>query len=154
MDYLLAKWIHVVSSTLLFGTGIGSAYYLLFTSLGRNAVAAASVARLVVIADWIFTASTLVIQPVTGLYLAHRMGLPWGTRWIAGSIVLYLVAGACWLPVVWIQVRMRRMAQTSAAAGQPLPASYFTLLKAWVALGIPAFAALLVVFWLMVAKPA
>ncbi|HMN79292.1 MAG TPA: DUF2269 domain-containing protein [Burkholderiaceae bacterium] len=154
MEYLVVKWIHIVSSTILFGTGIGSAYYMLFASLGRNPVAVSTVVRLVVIADWTFTTSTIIVQPVTGLYLAHLMGLPWTTRWIAWSIALYLLAGACWLPVVWIQIRMRRMAQASASEGRALPAGYFRLLRIWVALGVPAFAALMIVFWLMVAKPA
>jgi uncharacterized membrane protein len=154
MEYLIVKWLHILSSTVLFGTGIGSAYYMLFASLSRQPAAAASVARLLVRADWVFTGSTIVIQPVTGIYLAHLAGLPLSTAWIAWSIALYVLAGACWLPVVWLQIRMRDMAEAAVAAGEPLPAHYFGYLKTWTLLGIPAFVALVVVFYLMVAKPA
>ena len=153
MDYLIAKWLHILSSTLLFGTGIGSAYYMLMTSLKRDPVAVASVVRFVVIADWLFTTTTIVFQPLSGLYMMHLARIPLSTPWIVWTFVLYLVAGACWLPVVWIQIRMRRMADQAVARGEPLPPKYFVCLKVWIALGIPAFLALVVVFWLMVAKP-
>jgi uncharacterized membrane protein len=154
VTYLVVKWLHVISSTVLFGTGLGSAYYMFFASRTRDARVAFAVVRLVVIADWIFTTTTIVVQPLSGLYMAHLAGIPWTTRWIAGSLVLYLLAGACWLPVVWMQVRMRDMAAVAAQRGEPLPERYWTFLHRWTALGIPAFAALVVVFWLMIAKPA
>jgi uncharacterized membrane protein len=154
MDYLIVKWVHVVSSTLLFGTGVGSAFYLLFASLGRDARVVASVAGLVVWADALFTATTAVLQPLTGLWLVHRLQLPLSTRWVALSLALYAVAIACWLPVVVLQVRMHRLARASAAAGAPLPTGYTRLLRWWTALGVPALFAFLGVFWLMVAKPA
>ena len=154
MEYLIVKWLHIVSSTLLFGTGIGSAFYLLFTSLSRDVRAIAVVSRHVVRADWLFTATTVVFQPLSGFYLAHLAGYPLGSRWIVWSLVLYLVAGACWLPVVWLQMRMRDMAQASARDGLALPALYWRYLRIWTALGVPAFFALIVVFYLMTAKPA
>ena len=154
MEYLIVKWLHIVSSTLLFGTGIGSAFYLLFTSLSRDVRAIAVVSRHVVRADWLFTATTVVFQPLSGFYLAHLAGFPLSSRWIVWSVVLYLVAGACWLPVVWLQMRMRDMAQTSARDGVALPALYWRYLRIWAALGVPAFFALIVVFYLMTAKPA
>ena len=154
MEYLIVKWLHIVSSTLLFGTGIGSAFYLLFTSLSRDVRAIAVVSRHVVRADWLFTATTVVFQPLSGFYLAHLAGYPLGSRWIVWSVVLYLVAGGCWLPVVWLQMRMRDMAQASARDGLALPALYWRYLRIWTALGVPAFFALIVVFYLMTAKPA
>jgi uncharacterized membrane protein len=154
MDYPVVKWLHILSSTLLFGTGLGSAYYMFFTSLTRQAAPTAVVVRQVVWADWIFTTTTIVFQPLSGVYLAHLAGLPFTTRWIAWSFALYLLAGSCWLPVVALQIRMRRLAEAAAAQGAPLPAQYFRLLKVWTALGVPAFLALVVVFYLMVAKPA
>jgi uncharacterized membrane protein len=154
MAYLLVKWLHILSSTVLFGTGIGSAFYLLFASLSRDVRAIAVVSRHVVLADWIFTSSTVVIQPLTGIYLIHLAGYPWSSRWILWTIGLYCVAGACWLPVVWIQLRMRDMAHVAARDGAALPARYWRYLRLWVALGIPAFVAITIVFWLMVAKPA
>ncbi|HEY9105935.1 MAG TPA: DUF2269 domain-containing protein [Roseateles sp.] len=153
MDYLVVKWLHILSSTVLFGTGLGSAYYMFFASLTREPRAAAVVVRQVVWADWLFTTTTVVFQPLSGLYLARLAGFPLSTPWISWSFALYLLAGACWLPVVWIQIRMRRLAEAAVAAGEPLPPRYFALLKVWTALGVPAFLALVVVFWLMVAKP-
>ena len=151
--YLVVKWLHVLSSTFLFGTGIGSAFYMLFASLSRDAKVAAFVVRYVVVADWLFTATSVVVQPLTGIWLIHLAGLPWTARWIVWSIVLYFVAGACWLPVVWMQLRMRAMARVAAVRGEALPESYWRFFRLWVALGIPAFVALVVVFYLMVAKP-
>lgn len=153
MDYLIAKWLHVLSSTLLFGTGLGSAYYMFFASRTRDPRAVAVVVRYVVLADWLFTTTTIVFQPLSGLYMLHLAKLPLTTPWIFWSFVLYFVAGACWLPVVWMQIRMRAMAQQAAQRDEPLPPTYWRLLRAWTALGVPAFVALVIVFWLMVAKP-
>ena len=152
-EYLLAKWLHVLSSTLLFGTGIGSAFYLLMAALRRDVQVLAGVARLVVVADWLFTATTVVVQPATGFWMAHLAGLPLGTRWIAWSLVLYAIAVACWLPVVWLQMRMRDLAVQAARRQQHLSPQFTRCLRAWIALGVPAFFAFLAVFWLMVAKP-
>ena len=154
MEYLIVKWLHILSSTLLFGTGIGSAYYMLFASLSRDPRAVAVVVRHVVRADWLFTATTVIFQPLSGFYLVHLAGYPWSSTWIVWSLVLYFVAGACWLPVVWMQIRMREMALQAVRERSELPPRYFRYLKAWTALGIPAFFALLIVVYLMGAKPA
>jgi uncharacterized membrane protein len=153
VDYLIVKWLHVLSATVLFGTGLGTAYYMFCASISRNSVVTAVVMRHGVRADWLFTGTAVIAQPLTGWYLAHTAGLPLGTPWIFWSLILYGVAGACWLPVVWLQIRMRHLAAASAASGQPLPAPYFRCLGVWTALGVPAFVSLLVVFWLMIAKP-
>ena len=154
MEYLVAKWLHILSSTVLFGTGLGSAYYMFFASLSRSSAAAAVVVRQVVWADWVFTTTTIVFQPLSGWYLAHLTGLSLlDTAWIRWSLLLYLLAGACWLPVVWLQICMRRMAEDASRSAAPLPPRYFKLLRWWTALGVPAFLALVAVFWLMVAKP-
>ena len=154
MAYEIGKWLHILSSTLLFGTGLGSAYYMFFASLTRDPRTICNVVRLVVIADWAFTTTTIIFQPLSGFYLVHLAGFPLTSRWIVWTTVLYFVAGACWIPVVFIQIRMRRLAQQAAAAGSELPADYDRLLRWWVALGIPAFVSLVIVFYLMVAKPA
>jgi uncharacterized membrane protein len=153
MTYLIVKWLHILSSTLLFGTGLGSAFYLFFASRTRDARVTATVVRYVVIADWVFTTPTIVLQPLTGFWLMHIAGFPLDTPWIFWSIVLYLVAVAAWLPVVWMQIHMRDLAAVAARDGAPLPDRYAKLLRAWVALGIVAFIAFVVVFYLMVAKP-
>ena len=153
MTYLVLKWLHILSSTLLFGTGLGSAYYMFFATRTRDPRVISQVVRLVVIADWAFTTPSIIVQPLTGLWMVHIGGYPMFSRWIVMSIGLYLVAGAAWLPVVWMQLRMRDMAIGAAASGAALPAAYDRMLRAWVMLGVVAFAALVVVFWLMVTKP-
>lgn len=153
MDYVVVKWLHILSSTFLFGTGIGSAWYMLFVTMSRDVRAIAVVARNVVIADWVFTATTAVIQPLTGFYMIHLAGYPIHSKWIMWSIALYVLAGACWLPVVWIQMRLRDLSAEAARTNTELPPQYWRLFKTWVALGVPAFAAFVFIFWLMVAKP-
>ena len=153
MDYVVVKWLHILSSTFLFGTGIGSAWYMLFANVSRDVRAIAVVARYVVVADWLFTATTAVLQPATGFYMIHLAGYPLHSKWIMWSIALYVIAGACWLPVVWLQIRMRDLAAAAAQAGGELPALYWRYFRIWVTLGVPAFLAFVVIFWLMVAKP-
>jgi uncharacterized membrane protein len=153
MTYLVVKWLHILSSTLLFGTGLGSAFYMFFASRTRDVRVIAVVVRYVVIADWAFTTPTVILQPITGFWLVHIAGFPLDSPWIVVSFALYLLAGAAWLPVVWMQMRMRDMAAAAAREGSGLPARYWSFLKAWVALGVVAFVSLVVVFYLMVAKP-
>lgn len=153
MAYLVVKWLHVLSSTLLFGTGIGTAFYLLVVSLHRDVRVVAVVARYVVIADWLFTATTAALQPATGFYLVHLAQIPWRSGWVAWSFGLYLVAIACWLPVVVYQMRLRDLARAAVRTGQPLPPAYWRVFRRWLALGVPAFFAFVAVFYLMVVKP-
>jgi uncharacterized membrane protein len=153
MEYLAVKWLHIVSSTLLFGTGIGSAFYLLFTSLNGDLQATAVVTRLVVWADWLFTTPTVLIQPASGFYLLHLVGIPVSSRWVFWSIILYGIAIGCWIPVVWLQIRLRDSARDAVNTGYALPAIYWRYLRLWIMLGIPALVAFILVFYLMVFKP-
>src|SRR4030088_1048563 len=107
MAYLIVKWVHVLSSTFLFGTGLGSAFYMFFTSRTRDPRAIAVVVKYVVIADWLFTTPTIILQPASGLYMVHKAGFQLASPWLLWSIALFLLAGAAWLPVVWMQIRMR-----------------------------------------------
>jgi len=152
--YLLLKWIHIVSSVLLVGTGLGSAFYLFFANRSGSVPAQALVARLVVRADTWFTTPAGIVQPVTGVAMASMAGWPLSTPWLALSIGLYVVAGLCWLPVLWLQWRMAAMARNAADTGAPLPPAYARHARWWEALGYPAFIAMLAVYYLMVAKPA
>ena len=151
--YLTLKWLHILSSVVLVGTGLGSAYYMFFANRSRDLAAQAVVARLVVQADWWFTTPTVLLQPATGLAMVYLAGFPLSTPWIAASLVLYAVAGLCWLPVVWLQIRMRALAQQAVEADTPLPDLYWRYARWWEWLGYPAFAAMVVVFYLMAAKP-
>lgn len=153
MDYFTLKTIHILSSTVLFGTGLGTAFFMWMAHRRGDVAGIAITARHVVLADWLFTTPAILVQPATGFWLLHMMGLPWTMTWIWLSIVLYLVAGACWLPVVAIQYRIRALAEAAHHEGTALPATYFRLMRWWFCLGWPAFIALVVVFWLMVRKP-
>lgn len=152
--YLVLKWLHILSSVVLVGTGFGSAYYMFFVNRSGNVAAQAEVGRLVVRADWWFTTPAVVLQPTTGLALAHLAGWPLTTPWLAASIALFLLAGVCWLPVVWLQIRMAAMARDAASSGSALPSTYWRYARLWEMLGYPAFAAMVVVFFLMVSKSA
>ncbi len=152
MSYLTLKWLHVLSSTILFGTGIGTAFYIFFCARTADAAIVAAVMRYAVIADWLFTATTALIQPLSGAWLVQRAGFPWSAPWLRWSLVLYAFAIACWLPVVVLQQRLRDVAAGAARDGTPLPPRYRKLFLCWMALGFPALLAFLAIFWLMVAK--
>lgn len=152
MDYLALKWLHVLSSTILFGAGVGSAFHMFAATLRGHVGGIAGATRNVVVADWLLTTPAAIVQPATGLWLVHMMGVPWATPWVAWSLGLYALAIACWLPVLWIQIRMRDLAVAADAAGTPLTAAYQRLFLWWVRLGAAAFVAFLMIFWLMVAK--
>ena len=153
MSYLVLKWLHVIGASVLLGTGAGIAFFMLMAHrTGKPAIVAAT-ARIVVVADFLFTTTAVIAQPITGLLLVHTVGYELSEAWIVFSIMLYMVTGAFWLPVVWIQMRMRRLAEQAAAADKPLPSAYHRLFKVWFAFGFPAFAAVLGIFWLMIARP-
>lgn len=153
MDILVLKWVHIVSSTILFGTGIGSAFYM-FTANRRGDIAVISfVTRHVVIADWVFTTPAIIVQLITGITLAHLNGYALSEPWIFWALVLYFFSGACLLPVVWIQIKMRDMAALAVVEQKALPDAYWRYDKWWVGLGAMAFPAVVAIFWLMVFKP-
>ena len=127
---------------------------MFFTNRSGDVRAIAIVTRRVVWADWLFTTPTAIIQPVTGFYLAHLAGMPLSSTWLAASIALFVLAGACWLPVVWIQMRMAAMAEQAAREGTPLPPLFWRYHRIWTALGWPAFIAFIGIFYLMVVKTA
>jgi uncharacterized membrane protein len=137
----------------LLGTGAGIAFFMLLAHRSGDAVVIAGVARIVVIADFLFTATAVIVQPVTGIALAHIGGYRLGEGWIVLSILLYLFTGAFWLPVVWMQMRMRGLAAAAVRAAEPLPAAYHLLFRTWFLFGFPAFGAVLAIFWLMIARP-
>lgn len=151
---LVLRWLHVIGAALLLGTGAGIAFFMLMAHRTRNASLIAHTASVVVIADYLFTATAVVIQPVTGALLIEYVGWGWSRGWIWASIGLYVFVGMLWLPVVWMQSRMRDLAKSAAAASTGLPREYFRLFRLWIAFGIPAFLAVLLIIWLMLAKPA
>jgi len=153
-DYLLLKFLHLIGTAVLFGTGAGIAFFLLLAHRTKKAAIVAAVARIVVIADFLFTATAVVVQPVTGVLLAVEIGFSLREGWIVLSILLYLLVGALWIPVVFVQIRMRDLAAAAAEQGGVLPAEYHRLFRLWFAFGFPAFGAVLAIIWLMIAMPA
>ena len=153
MLYLVLKFVHVIGAAVLLGTGAGIAFFMLLAHRDGRPQVVAGVARIVVIADFLFTATAVVAQPVTGVWLVLHVGYPLTEGWILLSIVLYLVTGAFWLPVVWMQMRLRDLADEAVRDGTRLPDDYHRLFRLWFAFGFPAFAAVLAIFWLMIQRP-
>ena len=153
MSYFVLKFLHLIGAAVLLGTGAGIAFFMLMAHLSGKPAVIAGVARIVVIADFVFTATTVALQPVTGILLVREVGYSFSDAWIVWSIALYLVTGAFWLPVVWMQMRMRDLAVAAVAAGTDLPRSYHRIIWWWFAFGFPAFAAVIAIFWLMIARP-
>lgn len=151
--YLITKTIHILSSTILFGTGIGIAFFMFRSMFTNNMHEKFYAAKNTVLADYLFTFSAVIIQPLSGVALIHMAGYDWTDFWLMATYVIYIIAGLCWLPVVWIQIELKKMVAEALESGEPLPARYHKLFKIWFLLGWPAFVGLVAVFYLMVAKP-
>lgn len=147
------RWAHVIGATVLLGTGAGIAFFMVMAHRTRDATIIAHTAGIVVIADWLFTASAVVVQPITGILLALEIGWPLTQGWVLWSLILYVFVGIFWLPVVWIQHQLRDLAERAAQDGADLPARYHHLFRIWFACGFPAFFAVLAIVWLMVNRP-
>jgi len=93
------------------------------------------------------------LQPVTGLLMVTAAGYPLTNTWLLTSLGLYFVAGLCWIPVVWLQIRMRDIAVRAHEEGVPLSDDYHRHARTWFWLGVPAFLSIVIVFHLMVFKP-
>jgi uncharacterized membrane protein len=151
--FIVLKFLHVVGAIVILGTGIGIAFFMLIAHRSGDAAHIARTAATVVLADGLFTATAVVIQPVTGALLLRATGVPLTEGWVLASLALYGLAGATWLPVVWIQARMRDLAREAATSGSPLPARYHSLYRLWLLAGFPGFGCVLAILWLMLAKP-
>ena len=151
--FLILKWAHILSSVLLVGTGFGSAFYLYFINRTRNTQSIAEVSRLVVKADFWFTSPTIIIQPLTGFAMISIAGYSLTQTWLLWTYALYVLAGACWLPVVWLQIRMDAIANAALLSKSPLPTRYWQYARYWEWLGYPAFLAMFAIYGLMVIKP-
>lgn len=152
MTYAILKTLHILSMVLLFGTGLGSAFYKWMADRSGNVAHIAVTNHHVVLADWVFTTPTVIFQPVSGLWMVYLLDMPLTTPWIAASLFLFVLAGICWLPVVWLQIRMRNIASDAAAQGAPLPDIYWRMTRSWFWLGVPAFTSMVLVVALMVFK--
>ena len=147
------KMIHILSATVLFGTGLGTAFHMWMAHRSADVRAIATVSRNVVLADYLFTTPAVIIQPLTGVLLIWLTGTEPFALWLVVTYALYVLTGACWLPVVWLQIRVRDLARESVETDSKLPATYYGYMRTWFLLGWPAFIAVIAIFALMVAKP-
>ena len=153
MDPLWLEYAHLLGAILIFGTGLGTAFHMWRAHLTGDPRVVAAAGRSTVLADWLFTTPAVILQPITGAMLARSQGWSLLEPWLLASLGLYALAGACWLPVVWLQIRMRRLAEAALRAGAPLPPRYRRSARIWFALGWPAFAAMFAILYLMTFKP-
>jgi len=151
--YLLLKWIHVLSATVLFGTGLGTAFHFWYACRSGDVASIAAAARSTVVADFVFTLPAAVVQPATGLALASLAGYSLTARWLVFAMLLYLVAAGCWIPVVFIQMRLKGQAEALLRNGTAPGPGFRRLYRAWFFLGWPAFIAMIATLWLMVSRP-
>jgi uncharacterized membrane protein len=151
--YFIVKYLHVLGAITILGTGTGIAFFMLLAHRSGDPAFIARTAATVVIADMLFTASAVVLQPITGGVLMALSATALAERWLATSLGLYIVAGLFWIPVIFMQIEMRDLARRAAARTTPLPARYFMLFRRWFMFGIPGFGSVMVILWLMIAKP-
>lgn len=154
MTYLSFKSMHILSMILLFGTGLGSAFYKFMADLHGDVRAIYTTNKHVVLADWLFTTPTVLLQPITGYYMLQELPFALTTPWLLCSIILYVIAGACWLPVVVLQIRMRELSRLAVLNQTALTQEYFSYARIWFWLGVPAFIAMILIVVMMVLKPA
>ncbi|MEP3279889.1 MAG: DUF2269 domain-containing protein [Stappiaceae bacterium] len=147
------KWLHVIGACVLLGTGAGIAFFMLMAHRTGKPGLIAHTASVVVIADTLFTATAAIIQPITGAFLVEMIGWSFTEGWVALSLLLYVFVGLFWLPVVWIQIKLRDHARAADQSGEDLPAAYHRLFRIWFVCGIPAFFAVLLIVWLMITRP-
>lgn len=150
----LLRLAHVIGATALLGTGAGIAFFMVMANRTGNPATIAHVAGTVVVADTLFTATAVILQPITGAWLAKEVGWSLGEGWIVLSLALYVLTGLFWLPVVFIQIELRNLARAAARESGPLPTRYFQLYRIWFACGFPAFFSVIAIVWLMLTKPA
>ena len=151
--YFLVKYLHVIGAIVILGTGAGIAFFMLMAHRSGDAGFIARTAAIVVIADMLFTLTAVLLQPVTGGVLMAMSATTFSERWLVISLGLYAVAGLFWVPVVFMQIDMRNLARAAAAQDQPLPPRYFALFRRWFVFGIPGFGSVMIILWLMIAKP-
>ncbi|MCO5733436.1 DUF2269 domain-containing protein [Rhizobium sp. SSA_523] len=147
------RLVHVLGATVLLGTGAGIAFFMVMARRTNNPTLIAHVSSTVVVADALFTATAAVLQPVTGYLLARAVGWSLTEGWIVLSLVLYVVTGVFWLPVIWIQIRLRNLARLAEMRNEPLSGQWVRLYRVWFACGFPAFFSVIGIVWLMLTKP-
>jgi uncharacterized membrane protein len=151
--YFIVKYLHVLGAVVILGTGSGIAFFMLMAHRSRSAAFVARTASVVVIADMLFTLTAVIAQPITGGVLMMLSSTGFTEGWLATSLVLYAIAGAFWVPVIFMQIEMRNLARLAAEKSQPLPRRYFALFRRWFACGIAGFGSVMIILYMMIAKP-
>ena len=151
--YFLIKYLHVLGAIVILGTGSGIAFFMLMAHVSRDAAFIARTAATVVLADMLFTLTAVILQPVTGGILMELSSTSFAERWLVTSLALYAVAGLFWIPVIFMQIEMRDLASAAVAKKEPPPPRYFALFRRWFVFGIPGFGSVMIILWLMIAKP-
>jgi len=151
-SYLLLKLIHILAAVVVTGTGAGIAFFMFMASRSNNPQAIYVTAKTVILADWIFTTPAVITQIITGFMLMNKLHYSFSSSWFYVVIGLFVFIGACWLPVLRIQYRLKMLAEKSLQSNQVDP-EFKKMMKVWTFLGIPAFVAILLIFGLMVFKP-
>ncbi|MFK8067704.1 MAG: DUF2269 family protein [Gammaproteobacteria bacterium] len=151
--YFFIKTLHIISSTILFGTGLGIAFFMFRSHFTNDLHEKLYATRNTVLADYLFTLPAVIAQPLTGFWLIINGGYEWTESWLVITFVLYIAAGLCWLPVVWIQIQLKKILLQCVTEGSELPNRYYNLFRIWLILGLPAFVSLIIIFFLMVMKP-
>jgi len=150
--YLTLKLIHILAAVVVTGTGVGIAFFMFMANRSNNTQAIYVTAQHVILGDWIFTTPAVITQITTGILLMNLQGYSYSSPWFYWVIGLFVFIGICWLPVLKIQYRLRSLAKVSVESNKISP-EFKSLMKTWTLLGIPAFIAILAIFWLMVFKP-
>ena len=153
MSYLIFKFVHIIGAIIIMGTGTGIAFFMVMAHRSKDPTFIAKTASVVVIADKVFTMTAIIIQPISGYLLMREIGASFDDFWVWASIGVFAVAGVFWLPVVWMQIRMRDLAKAAVAHGSALPDQYYTLYRRWFIFGFPGFGTVIAIIWLMISKP-
>lgn len=153
MSYFILKFIHILGASVLFGTGLGIAFFMFFAVRSGDIKIIAPVSRIVVVADYIFTFTAALLQPISGALLVLEVGYSFSEFWVYLSLILYVFIGLCWIPVVFMQIEMSKLANEAFITGSALPARFHLLYRRWFILGWPAFISIIGIFALMIMKP-
>jgi uncharacterized membrane protein len=147
------KIVHIITASVLFGTGLGTAIYMLYANMLKNIPIIALATRRVVTADWLFTGISGVLQPITGIAMLYMKGYKLTNAWAIAVFTCYCIAAVCWFIVVYLQIRCRDLAIAALKSNTALPKKYQQYFVAWVILGFPAFLSLILIFYLMANNP-
>ncbi len=145
MDYFLLKLIHILSATLMIGTGLGSAFYLYLTYKKSAVQTVKEVLNFVILADTIFTTPSVIIQLITGIMLSDLLGLLY-TDWFWLVLAVSVIVLVLWLRAAFIQFKLKKLLEEE----NKLSPKFHHLMNIWFILGVPSFGGAIYLYYLMV----